>query len=239
MIRLGVNIDHIATLRNARGENDPILEEMLFEVIEGGADQITLHLREDRRHIRDLDAEYVITNSPIPVNLEMALTQEMTDFASKHPPTSVCLVPEKREELTTEGGLDLTKLSEKQRQMIEALLQHDIEIYPFVEASINQIEAAKRLGVHGVEIHTGPYAHAFTNAKQREIEIRKIEEVEHFCKENKLGFHAGHGLNRFNLPLLVKRVNVEEVNIGHSIIARALKIGLRRAVYEIKCLLKP
>lgn len=237
MIRLGVNLDHVATLRNARGENDPNFLELMFEAEEGGAQQITVHLREDRRHIQEQDVDAALREGRLPINLEMALTKEMVEFALTRKPESACLVPERREELTTEGGLDLNSIGSEQRSMIQALQEAGIRVFPFIDADVSVVEMAAELGCDGVEIHTGPYARAMASASLFATETEKIKQAARICDDLNLECHAGHGLNRHNLPPLLSIANLREVNIGHSIIARALKIGLRNAVSEIKDLL--
>ncbi len=236
-IALGVNIDHVATLRNARREGDPSLLEMAFEVQEGGADSITMHLREDRRHILDEDLFEIQKHLKIPINLEMAPTEEMLKIALDLKPRSVCIVPERREEITTEGGLDVKKYKELLIEFQKELIQKEIEVFLFVEPDIEALEISKEIGVKGIEVHTGSYARSFKNNFQKEKELKRIYEAAKKAKDLGLEFHAGHGLNRFNLIPLLKIPNLKEVNIGHSIIARALKIGLKEAVREIATLL--
>ena len=237
-IQLGVNIDHVATLRNARGENDPSLIEMLFEVQAGGADVITMHLREDRRHIQDKDIFEVKKHTPLPLNFEMALSSEMLATAIKLKPSSVCLVPEKREELTTEGGLNLKPMAQKIREAQKKLKENNIQLFLFVEPDSESIHIAKETGAAGVELHTGRYARSFENAVSFEKELHLLKDIAHLCEKEKLVLHAGHGLNYQNIKYLLPIQNLREVNIGHSIIAYALKVGLKNAVRRMKKLLK-
>lgn len=237
-IFLGVNIDHIATLRNARGENDPSLIEMVHEVIEGGADSLTMHLREDRRHIQDADIFEIKKHSKVPINFEMAVTNEMIDIALELKPASVCLVPEKREEQTTEGGLDISVHFESLQTVVSQLQKEEIEVYLFVEPNQADIEKSAKLHVKGVELHTGKFARSFINRYQRQQQLDAIKQAAKSCQEFSLECHAGHGLNYHNISSLLFLKNLTEVNIGHAIIARSLKVGLRMAVEEMKFLLQ-
>ena len=237
-IRLGINIDHAATLRNARSENDPVLTEVAIEAQYGGADLITMHLREDRRHIVDDDLIEIKKNIKIPINLEMALTDEMIDIALNFSPNSVCLVPEKREEITTEGGLDLDKHFKKLESTVPLFKEKGIEFFLFVEPSEQAIEVANTLKVTGVEVHTGTYARSFFNTHSKEIELQKIKQCANLCKKHGLEFHAGHGLNYNNIFNLLDIPNITEVNIGHSILARSVITGIRSAVSDMKKILE-
>lgn len=233
-INLGINIDHIATFRNARLGNDPSLLEMAFEAQEGGADSITIHLREDRRHIVDTDLPDLKKHLKIPINLEMALTKEMIDIAIRIRPYSVCIVPEKREELTTEGGLDAVTIHKKLSEGIAKLQMAGIEVFPFVNADFNQIKSCKEAGANGVEVHTGDYALAFGISKERHAQLALLQKAAEYTKDMGLYFHAGHGLNYTNIKKVVGLENLREVNIGHAIISRALKVGLKNAVQEMR-----
>lgn len=237
-IRLGLNIDHIATLRNARKERDPSLLELVFEAQEGGADLITMHLREDRRHILDEDLFEVKKHSKLPINLEMALTQEMLEIALKLKPHSVCLVPERREELTTEGGLDIKKHFSLIKDFCHELKKAQILVFPFVEANRESIALSFEAGCDGVEIHTGRYARFWHNSHLRKEEIYRFTEMAQLCLELGLELHMGHGLNYFNIHHILSLPGLKEVNIGHAIISRALKTGLQNAVREMKALLR-
>lgn len=236
-IRLGINIDHAATLRNARGENDPSILEIAFEAQNGGADSLTMHLREDRRHIRDEDIFLVKKHLKIPLNMEMAATEEMLKIALELKPKSVCLVPEKREEVTTEGGLDLQKHWQKMRDLASELLKNEIEVFLFVEPDPKAIELALKAEVSGVEIHTGAYARSFLNAVEKKRQMEKIVKAAEQCQNAGLEFHAGHGLNYHNIFEVMAIKNLLEVNIGHAILARALVSGIKNAVKDMKGIL--
>ena len=236
-IRLGVNIDHIATVRNARGENDPSILEILFEVQEGGADMVTMHLREDRRHIKDEDVYEVKKHSKLPINLEMALTQEMVEIACRLMPSTICIVPEKREELTTEGGLDLKKLEGQMPLFLKELKKRKIEPYVFIEPDEETISMAEELKITGVELHTGKLMRLFKNKTLFREELKKFEIASNICAKKKISLHAGHGLNYHNIFSILHIHNLEEVNIGHAIVCTALKSGIRQAVYSMKNIL--
>ncbi len=233
MINLGINIDHIATVRNARGENDPSLLEMLFEIEAGGAHTITAHLREDRRHIKDEDIIEVKKHTKLPVNLEMALTSEMIKIAVELQPSSVCVVPEKREEITTEGGLDIKTMVDELTEAQIKFKKNNIEFYLFLEPTEDAVYYAKQVGATGVEVHTGGYAHTFQNKMCFKREVFTIKNIAKLCAQEGLVFHAGHGLNYYNIQPLLEIKNLTEVNIGHAIIAHALKVGLRNAVQKM------
>ena len=233
-IKLGINIDHAATLRNARGENDPSLIEFAFECQKGGADSITMHLREDRRHIRDEDIFLVKRHMKIPMNLEMAATKEMLDIALKLQPKSVCIVPEKREEITTEGGLDIKGQFSVVKQITQKLMENKIDVFIFVEPDVESVKISQDCGASGVELHTGAFARSFFNSDTEKIQFEKIVSSADFCKKGNFEFHAGHGLNYHNIYKLLKLKNLVEVNIGHAVIARALYSGIYNAVHDMK-----
>lgn len=237
MINLGVNLDHVATLRNARGENDPVLLECAYEAREGGADQFTIHLREDRRHINESDVEVLIEHGRMPINLELSSKPEMLEFAFQYKPTSVCIVPENRNEVTTEGGLDLANLKSSLEGMIPQLIKAEIEVFLFVEPEVDTLQIAADLQVTGVEIHTGLYSREFNNKYRRKSNWLSIVRAAQFCLENKLKFHAGHGINYQNVHPFKQISNCLELNIGHAIISRSVLVGLRQAVREMKGLL--
>ncbi|PLX45525.1 MAG: pyridoxine 5'-phosphate synthase [Deltaproteobacteria bacterium] len=233
MIRLGVNIDHVATVRQARmiDEPDPVWAVVLAEL--GGADQITIHLREDRRHIQDRDLDNVLEAAQVPVNLELAVTAEMVDIAGAKKPYAVCMVPEKREEVTTEGGLDVIGHFDAVKAANERLSGEGIRVSLFIDPEADQVEASFRAGVKAVELHTGAYAESFgTRFAEREL-ARLIAAAER-AHEAGLAVHAGHGLNVRNLPPIVALPHLEELNIGHALIGRAIFIGLKAAVEEYK-----
>jgi pyridoxine 5-phosphate synthase len=235
-IRLGVNVDHVATLREARKttEPDPVTAAMLAE--QGGADQITFHLREDRRHIQNRDARLISEMAQTMVNLEMAATPEMQEIALALHPDAVTLVPERREEITTEGGLDLMRLGDRVSKVVKALREGGITVAAFVNADLAQIKEAARLGIDAVEIHTGEYA----NATRAEVEnaLRAIKNAAVSAKKYGLHVHAGHGLTYHNVQPVVLIPEIEELNIGHSIISRAVFVGIEQAVREMIALIE-
>lgn len=237
MINLGVNLDHVATLRNARGENDPVFLECAYEAREGGADQFTIHLREDRRHIKENDVEVLIEHGRLPINLELSSKPEMLEFAFEYKPTSLCIVPENRNEVTTEGGLNLAKLKSSLETIIPELLKAEIEVFLFVEPEVDTLQIAADLKVTGVEIHTGLYSREFNNKYRRKENWANIVKAAEFCSKNNLKFHAGHGINYLNVDPFKKISNCMELNIGHAIISRSVLVGLRQAVREMKELL--
>jgi pyridoxine 5-phosphate synthase len=231
MARLGVNVDHVATVRQARrgAEPDPVTAAAIAEL--AGADGITVHLREDRRHILDRDVMLLRRTVQTHLNLEMAATDEMVAIAMKVVPDYVTLVPEKRQELTTEGGLDVVKYKDKLTRQIDLLHQADITVSLFVDPDLEQLKASARIKADYIEIHTGAYCDA--KGKQQTAELTKIEEAIKAGKKLGLGVNAGHGLNYQNIRPILALGGVEEFNIGHSIIARAVLIGLDRAVREM------
>ncbi len=230
MADLGINIDHVATIRQARMgiEPEPIQAAAIAE--QNGADQITIHLREDRRHIQDRDLELLRKTIQTKLNLEMAATLEMVTIAQSIKPDTVTLVPEKREELTTEGGLKLTK---EFLPLIRKIKEAGIEVSVFIEPDLEMIKFAKELGADAVEIHTGYYAN-LNNNKELESEINRIYEAAKLIKKTGMRVVAGHGLNYHNIQKLVDLDIIEEYNIGHSIISRAVFMGLAEAVFSMK-----
>ncbi|MGE4318097.1 MAG: pyridoxine 5'-phosphate synthase [Deferribacterales bacterium] len=232
MVRLGVNIDHVATVRQARltVEPDPVHAAVMAEL--GGADQITIHLREDRRHINDRDLTILRQTVKTRLNLEMACTDEMVKIALREKPDMVTLVPEKRQELTTEGGLDVAGNFDSMSDRIAALRDAGIFVSLFVDPEVDQIEKSADTGADAVEIHTGRYADT-TGAARRE-ELSRIIFAGEKCRELGLVLNSGHGLNYTNVGEIVTIPGMNEVNIGHSIIARAVLVGLERAVREMK-----
>lgn len=235
--KLGVNIDHVATVRQARGtvEPDPVTAAALAEL--GGADGITVHLREDRRHIQDRDVELLRQTVKTRLNLEMAATDEMVAIALRVRPDCVTLVPEKRQELTTEGGLDVCGQRTQLEPKIARLRQEGIIVSLFVDPDGGQIEASQQLGADYIEIHTGTYCEAAT-VQARRAELNKIEAAIHQGHRIGLGINAGHGLNYQNIRPVVALGGIEEYNIGHSIISRAVLVGLERAVREMAALVR-
>jgi pyridoxine 5-phosphate synthase len=235
--KLGVNIDHIATIRQARGINepDPIAAAVLAEL--AGADGITVHLREDRRHIQDRDVELLRKTVKTRLNLEMALTEEMIAIALKLLPDSVTLVPEGRRELTTEGGLDVSLLQNALKKNIALLQQAGIVVSLFVEPDIEHIKMCHRVGADCIEIHTGTYSEA-KEGEERSTQLERIALAVSAAKRLSLGVNAGHGLDYRNVSDIVAIAGIEELNIGHSIIGRAVLVGLERAVREMAELVK-
>lgn len=238
MPRLGVNIDHVATLREARKNvryPDPVIAAALAEM--GGADQITLHLREDRRHIQDRDLEVLKKTVQTRINLEMANTAEMVKVALYLRPFSVTLVPERREEITTEGGLEVAGRLEAIKKTVAQLREAGVRPCLFIEPDLDQVRASHKTGAQAVEIHTGRYCEAFgTPAEDREFSA--ILNAAKAAKKLGLAVHAGHGLHYHNLPRLLSIVEIEEYNIGHSIVARAVMVGMEQAVREMALLIK-
>ena len=235
MPALGVNIDHVATVRQARltFEPDPVWAAVLAEL--GGADGITLHLREDRRHIQDHDLYTMKKTVQVKLNLEMAAEEEMTAIALEVRPDQVSLVPEKREELTTEGGLDVVANLERVEQCVDQLQQAGIEVSLFIDPDVEQIAAAKQVGVHAVELHTGRYADA-TSADEQQKEYDVIVKASEFTVAQGLKLHMGHGLTYRNVSKIAAIPDVCELNIGHSIVSRAVLVGMEQAVREMKAL---
>ena len=238
MIRLGVNIDHIATIRQARGTSYPNILAAGRLAQAGGADQITVHLREDRRHIQNDDVRVLRSELSLPMNLEMAAVNEITEIALRTRPYSATLVPEKREEQTTESGIDLVREFQIIEPYIEKLKKGHIIVSLFIDTDEEQVRAASALKAQAIELHTGPYASA-TNILTRDKELEKIRRAARLAKTMGLKVAAGHGLHYENTRPLVKAVpEIEELNIGHAIIARAVFVGLDNAVREMKELLK-
>ncbi len=234
-LRLGVNIDHVATLREARKttEPDPVTAAMLSEM--GGADQVTFHLREDRRHIQNRDARLICEMAQTKVNLEMAATPEMQEIALAMSPDSVTLVPERREEVTTEGGLNLLRESERYASTVKALKDGGIRTAAFIGPDQAQIKEAAKLGFDAIEIHTGEYANA--SRRGPGDTLRAVEDGATAGKRYGLNVHAGHGLTYHNVHPIVLIEEIEELNIGHSIIARAVFVGVEQAVQEMVALM--
>lgn len=230
---LGVNIDHIATVRNARGTSYPSPVEAALIAETYGADLITLHLREDRRHIKDADVFAVKNAIRTRMNLEMALTEEMLENALKVMPEDVCLVPEKREEITTEGGLDVVSQQNKVAEYVETLTKAGIRVSLFIDADEAQIQAAKEVNAPVIELHTGAYADAH-HAQERAMQLARIENGAHFASELGLIVNAGHGLTIHNVAPIAKILAIQELNIGHSLIAQALFLGLPAAIQQMK-----
>ncbi|MBL1261187.1 MAG: pyridoxine 5'-phosphate synthase [Thiotrichaceae bacterium] len=236
-IFLGVNIDHIATLRQARGTRYPDPVQAAIEAEQAGADGITLHLREDRRHIQDRDVHMLKDILQTPMNLEMAVTEEMIAIASKVKPENICLVPERREELTTEGGLDVVGNESNIADACKALADVGSMVSLFIDADNEQIDAAVRCSAPIIEIHTGHYAD-LVDKHEQQAELKRIEEAVAYAHECGLQVNAGHGLHYHNVAPIAAIKDIVELNIGHAIIARALFTGLQGAVREMKWLMR-
>ncbi len=243
MIELGVNVDHVATVRQARRSYEPDPVWAAVEAHLGGADGITVHLREDRRHIQDQDVRRLRELTHIKLNLEMAATGEMVEIARRIRPEMAMLVPEGRHEITTEGGLDIVAQEGKLRRAVSRLAAAGIVVSVFIDADLRQVAAARRIGASVCEVHTGPYAHAF-HAKGRDAESRAV--VRELAKIRRAGariralgmrFNAGHALNYFNVEPVARLPGVRELHIGHAIVSRALFVGMREAVREMKRLI--
>ncbi len=238
-LRLGVNIDHVATIRNARGGAypDPMRAAKLAE--EAGADGITAHLREDRRHILDADIEALMDVLSVPLNFEMAATPEMQKIALRHKPHAVCIVPEKREERTTEGGLEVAREENKLAHFIAPLREAGCRVSIFIAADQRQIEAAHRIGAEVIELHTGAYCDAFAEGHFDEAtrELESLREMSAFAHSLGLEVHAGHGLTYETVKPVAEFPEVRELNIGHFLIGEAIFLGLTPAIQEMRRLM--
>ncbi|AKJ41585.1 pyridoxine 5'-phosphate synthase [Pragia fontium] len=233
---LGVNIDHIATLRNARGTQYPDPVQAAFIAEQAGADGITIHLREDRRHITDRDVKVLSQTIQTRMNLEMAVTDEMVDIACDIKPAFCCLVPEKRQEVTTEGGLDVAGQLDKMTLAVERLVDAGIAVSLFIDADHRQIDAAVSVGATYIEIHTGCYADAKSEL-ERASELQRIAHAATYAAGKGLKVNAGHGLTYHNVQAIAALPEIYELNIGHAIIGRAVMTGLHSAVAEMKALM--
>ena len=244
MIELGVNIDHVATVREARKGREPDPVWAAVEAHLGGADGITVHLREDRRHIQDHDVRRLRELTHIKLNLEMAATDEMVGIACALKPEMAMLVPEGRHEITTEGGLDVAGQESRLRDVVARLRDAGIVTSAFIDAELPQVEAAARIGVRVCEIHTGPYAHAFFNqGRDNEspavlAELEKIRQAGAAIRAAGMRFNAGHALNYFNVQPVAALPGIRELHIGHAIVSRAIFVGMREAVAEMKRLMR-
>lgn len=236
IIDLGINIDHVATLRNARGTvyPDPLQAALLAE--EAGADAITLHLREDRRHIRDADVEAIRPRLLTRMNLEAAVTSEMIDFACRIKPHDACLVPENRHEITTEGGLDVVRHFSTVQRAVKQLQAEGIRVSLFIDADTSQIQAASEAGATVIELHTGRYAEAIVDT-DRDVELDRIKAGVHEGLIRGLKVNAGHGLHYTNVQSIASIAGITELNIGHAIVAHALFSGWQNAVAEMKAII--
>ena len=243
MIELGVNVDHVATVRQARRTYEPDPVWAAVEAHLGGADGITVHLREDRRHIQDEDVRRLRELTHIKLNLEMAASDEMVAIACRLKPEMAMLVPEGRHEVTTEGGLDVSSQEKALRRAVERLSGAGIVVSVFIDAELRQVEAARRAGASVCEIHTGPYAHAF-HSRGRDAEsppvvaeLKKIQAAGEAIRSLGMRFNAGHALNYFNVQPVAALPGVRELHIGHAIVSRAVFVGMREAVREMKALM--
>jgi len=231
-LRLGVNIDHVATIRNARGGDHPDPVRAAEIVARVGGDGITAHLREDRRHIRDEDLARIQAATDLPLNLEMAATEEMLAIALRHKPHAACIVPEKREERTTEGGLDAAGLHNQLAPVVSRLTDAGIRVSLFIEATERQLDAAIRLGAPVVEFHTGEYAHA--TGEDRARELKRIADMAALAAKNGIEPHAGHGLTYENVQPIAAIPQLAELNIGHYLVGEAVFVGLEHAVRTMR-----
>ena len=234
-LRLGVNIDHVATIRNARGGDHPDPVRAAKLAAEAGADGVTAHLREDRRHITDEDIDRLMAEIDLPLNLEMAATDEMLAIALRHKPHATCIVPEKREERTTEGGLDAAGQFETLRPYVDWLTQANVRVSLFIEPSEAQVEAAVRLGAPVVEFHTGRYAHV--DGEERAAELKRIADCAALAVKNGIEPHAGHGLTFDNVVPVAAIPQIAELNIGHFLIGEAIFTGLDASVRRMRDLM--
>jgi pyridoxine 5-phosphate synthase len=234
-LRLGVNIDHVATIRNARGGDhpDPVRAAQIVAAV--GGDGITAHLREDRRHIRDADIERIMAATHLPLNLEMAATEEMLEIALRYKPHAACIVPERREERTTEGGLDAAGQHNHLAPIVTRLMDAGIRVSLFIEPDARQIDAAIRLKADIVEFHTGKYAHL--EGEEREVELRRIADAAALAAKNGIEPHAGHGLTFDNVQPIAAIPQFAELNIGHYLIGEAIFIGLEESVRKMRTLM--
>ena len=236
--KLGVNIDHVATIRNARGENypDPLKAALIAE--HSGADSITIHLREDRRHIRDNELKVIKRKIQIPLNLEMAPTKEMLRIELRHKPNYVCIVTEKRTEVKTEGGLNLYRKKNFLKKIINVFKKNNIRVSLFVEPNISDIALSKKFGADCVEIHTGKYCNLYNNKKRSKSEFLRIQKSASFAEKIGLEAHAGHGLNYKTAYMISKIKYISELNIGHFIIAESIFISLKNSIKRFKNIIK-
>ena len=230
-LKLGINIDHVATIRNARGglHPDPLKAALIAQ--SAGADNITAHLREDRRHISDIDIKKLVKKIRIPLNLEMAPTNEMINIAILTKVNRVCLVPEKRKEITTEGGLNVIKNKEKIFNFVKQLKKNSVKVSIFIDPDLKQIKTCKDLGVSSVELHTGEFC---DNKKNKKDEYEKIKNSAIFAKKNNLECHAGHGISYDTVKKIAKINEISELNIGHFIIGEAIFIGLKESILKMR-----
>ena len=238
MKRLGVNIDHIATVRNARGENHPDPYHAALQVVKMGADSVTIHLREDRRHINDLDAKKICKTKKVLVNLEISMNDKIVKNALKIKPNYICIVPENRKEVTTEGGLNLVKNKKKLSKIIERFKKAKIRTSLFINPTLKDIKLSKELNVDCVEIHTGKISNLVKLKKKFHSELDRIKKCSIFAKKLNIEVHAGHGLDYKTTKILSKVKEIEEFNIGHFIIGESIFIGLSSVIKKFKKIIK-
>ena len=237
MTKLGVNIDHVATIRNARGELYPDPYQTALLAMKSGADSITIHLREDRRHINEYDVIKITRNKSIPTNLEIAATNEMQKVISKTRPNYVCIVPEKRKEITTEGGLNLKKNINNLKKIINLSNNNKIRTSLFVNPNIGDIKKSKKLGVKCIELHTGKFCNLINKNKNYKKELNKIKKCTKFANSIGLEVHAGHGLTYKSAKIISKVNGIKEFNIGHFIISQSIFIGIKKTIINFKKIL--
>ena len=228
--RLGVNIDHVATLRNARGEKHPDPYTVALDVLKSGADSITVHLREDRRHINDMDLKILSSNKSIPINLEIASDPKMINIALKNKPSFICLVPEKRNEITTEGGLNLKKNKNKIKKILEIFNKNNIRTSLFINPTLQYIKLSKILGSKCIEIHTGKISNQIKKKQNYSKELDKIKKCAFYANKIGLEVHAGHGMDYKTTKILNKIEQIQEFNIGHFIIGESVSRGISKVV---------
>ena len=235
-IRLGINVDHVATLRNARGERHPDVLRAAMLAVEAGADNITAHLREDRRHIRDEDVARLMASLPVPLNLEMAVTEEMLGIALQHRPHSSCLVPERREEVTTEGGIDVASQIATLKPFVAKLRRAGIQVSLFIDPEPEQIEASAKAEADAIELHTGTYCRAAGRGDSRAVaaELQRLEEGARLAAALGLEVHAGHGLDYDNVGPVAAIPEIVELNIGHYLVGEAIFVGLGESVRRMR-----
>ena len=237
-IRLGVNIDHVATVRKARGENYPSPLKAALLAEKYGADSVTIHLREDRRHINDNDLKLINSKLKIPLNLEIAATNEMLKIATKRKPSFICIVPEKRKEITTEGGLNLSHKTKFLKKIIYKLKKNKSRISLFIEPNIVDVKKAKSLGADCIEIHTGKFCNLINQNKSFKKELYKIQNAVNFGNNLGLEVHAGHGLNFKSAKILSKVKGIKEFNIGHFLVGESIFVGLPSCINKFKKIIK-
>ena len=238
MKRLGVNIDHIATIRNARGENHPDQYHAALQAMKMGADSVTIHLREDRRHINDLDAKKICKTKKVLVNLEISMNDKIVKNALKIKPNYICIVPENRKEVTTEGGLNLIRNKKRLKNIIEKFKKKKIRTSLFINPTIKDIKLSKELNVDCVEIHTGKISNLVKLKKKYSVELDRIRKCSILAKKFDIEVHAGHGLDYITTQILSKIKEIEEFNIGHFIIGESIFIGLPKVIKKFKSIIK-